>query len=137
MTPERTRDLRSPAWLWGPVLLQMVLIFLASSIPNLSRLPGGMSDKSGHSIGYALLGGLLLRALARGRLREVTWLRGLVAVMLAGAYGASDEFHQSFVAGRSADRYDVAADFAGAAFGVALAWLARAARRWGILDSSS
>ena len=41
----------------------MALIFIASSIPNLTHLPGNMSDKTGHGIGYGLLGLVLLRAL--------------------------------------------------------------------------
>jgi len=128
---------RSPLSLWGPVVLQMAIIFGASSIPNLGKLPGGISDKSGHSIGYALLAALFLRAFARGRLRDVTWRRASAAVILATLYGVSDEFHQVFVPGRSADRYDVLADCIGATLGVAVGWLAGAARRWGILDSSS
>jgi len=128
---------RSPRWLWGPVVLQMAIIFAASSIPNLGPLPGGISDTSGHSIGYALLAGLLLRALACGRLGGVTWRRACAAIILATVYGALDEFHQSFVPGRYADRHDILADCTGAALGVAAGWLAGAARRWGILDSSS
>jgi len=130
-------DLRSPLFLWGPVALMLAVIFAASSIPNLTRLPGDISDKSGHSIGYAMLGGLILRALAGGRLRGVTWKRGLLAIVLATLYGVSDEFHQLFVPGRSADRYDVLADCVGATIGAAIGWLAGAAKRWGILDSSS
>jgi hypothetical protein len=137
VTRTRVGTLRSPVWLWGPVLLQMAIIFAASSIPNLGELPGGISDKTGHSIGYALLGGLFLRAFARGRLRDVTWRRALAAIALAILYGISDEFHQVFVPGRSADRYDVLADSLGATLGVAVGWLAGAAGRWGILDSSS
>lgn len=130
-------DGRSPRWLWGPVVLQMAIIFAASSIPNLGPLPGGISATSGHSIGYAILAGLLLRALAGGRFSGVTWRRACAAIILATAYGASDEFHQSFVPGRYADRHDVLADCTGAALGVAAGWLAGAVRRWGILDSSS
>lgn len=137
MTRAHVRNLRSPLWLWGPVALQLALIFAASSIPNLGQLPGGISDKSGHSIGYALLAVVLLRALVRGRLSGVRWSACLAAIVLATIYGASDEFHQSFVPGRSPDRYDVLADSLGAAAGVAIAWLAGAAQRWGILDSSS
>ena len=96
-----------------------------------------MSDKSGHSIGYALLAVVLLRAFARGRLSGVTWTAGLAAIGLATMYGVSDEFHQSFVPGRSPDRFDVLADCVGATIGVALGWLAGAVHRWGILDSSS
>ncbi len=128
---------QSPLWLWGPVVLQMAIIFAASSIQNLGELPGGMSDKSGHSIGYALLGGLFLRAFARGRLRDVTWRRAAAAIIVATLYGVSDEFHQMFVPGRTADRYDVLADCIGATLGVAAGWLAGALGRWGILDSSS
>src|SRR5215212_11635254 len=96
-----------------------------------------MSDKSGHSIGCALLGVALLRAFAGGRLGGVTWRAALAAIVLATTYGVSDEWHQSFVPGRSPDRYDVVADCVGATVGVALALLAGAVQRWGILDSSS
>jgi VanZ like family len=130
-------NLRSPFWLWAPVVLQLALIFAASSIPNLQQLPGGMSDKSGHSIGYALLAVVLLRAFARGRLAGVTWRAGLAAIVLATMYGVSDEWHQSFVPGRSPDRYDVLADGIGATLGVVLGLLGGAVQRWGILDSSS
>lgn len=84
-----------------------------------------------------MLAGFLLRAFAGGRLKGVTWARGFVAILLATLYGVTDEFHQLFVPGRSADRYDVLADCLGASLGVALGWLASAVRRWGILDSSS
>jgi VanZ family protein len=128
---------RSPLWLWGPVVIQMAIIFAASSIQNLGELPGGISDKSGHSIGYALLGALFLRAFARGRFRDVTWRSAAAAIIVATLYGVSDEFHQMFVPGRTADRYDVLADCIGATLGVAVGWLAGALGRWGILDSSS
>ncbi len=121
-------------FLWGPVVLQMVLIFAASSIADLGPLPG-MSDKSGHSIGYALLGALLLRAFAGGRLSGVTWGRAVAAAVLATLYGVSDEFHQTFVPGRSPDRFDVLADGIGATVAVLAA--AVVARAWGILKFSS
>ncbi len=132
--PDQPSPLRTPLLLWGPVALQMVLIFIASSIPNLTELPGGISDKSGHGIGYALLGAVLLRALAGGRLRGVTWGRAAAAILLAVAYGVSDEFHQSFVPGRTPDVFDVAADGVGAAIAVAAGGAARA---WGILNFPS
>jgi VanZ family protein len=111
----------------------MLVIFAASSIPNLSELPGGMSDKSGHGIGYGMLGAVLLRALAGGRLRGVTWGRAAAAVLLATLYGVSDEFHQSFVPGRSPDRFDVLADSIGAA---SVVLVGAAARAWSILRFS-
>jgi VanZ family protein len=124
-------------FLWGPVVLQMTLIFIASSISEVPPLPGGMSDKSAHSIGYALLGGLLLRALAGGRLSGVTWGRAAAAVVLATLYGVSDEFHQWFVPGRTADPFDVLADARGALLAALAIGAAAVARAWGILKFSS
>ena len=98
-------------------------------------LPGGVSPTSGHSIGYALLGALLLRALARGRVSGVTWRRAAAAVLLASLYGISDEWHQSFVPGRSPNRFDLLVDFLGATLGVTVCGVAARARAWGILKS--
>jgi hypothetical protein len=128
------QTLRTPAFLWGPVALQMVLIFAASSIPDLTAIPGGISDKSGHGIGYGILGAVLIRALAGGRLSGVTWWRAGLTVVLATLYGVTDEFHQSFVHGRSPDRFDVLADCVGAAVTVVV--IAGLARAWGILKFS-
>jgi hypothetical protein len=129
--------LRSPVFLWGPVLLQMAVIFGVSSLHNVGRLPGGMSDKVGHTIGYVILGAALLRALARGRLSGVTWVTALVAMVLTTMYGVSDEIHQMFVPGRTADPMDVLADGVGATLAAALGGLMAAARAWGILSFSS
>ncbi len=123
------------AWLWGPPAAQMAIIFAASSIPDLGTLPGGVSDSSGHSIGYAILGALLLRALAHGRLSGVTWGRALAAFLLASLYGVSDEAHQAFVPGRFPDPLDLLADSVGAAVAVTLCLAAARVRRWGILKS--
>lgn len=96
----------------------MAVIFVASSLPNLTRLPGGISDKTGHFAGYALLGGLVLRALARSRWQGVTRWAALQAWGICLVYGASDELHQWFVPGRSTAFDDWLADAAGAAFAV-------------------
>jgi VanZ family protein len=112
----------SRLWLWGPVLVMMAIIFTASSIPNLQQLPGNISDKTGHGIGYGMLGALLLSALAGGRRAGVTWRTVLLAVACATAYGVSDEFHQRFVPGRSSDVYDVLADAEGATAASLGAW---------------
>ena len=130
MTRAGVWNLRSPFWLWGPVVLLMTSIFIASSIPDVGQ-------QSGHSIAYAVLAGLLLRAIAGGRLSGITWRAAAAAGLVAAMYGVSDELHQSFVPGRTADRGDVLADSIGAAVAVTAGWLAGAARRWGILDSSS
>ena len=115
----------------------MALIFFLSSLSDIEGLPGGASDKSWHMAGYAGLGVLLLIPLADGKLGGVTWRRAGTAVALATLYGVSDETHQAFVPGRSADALDVVADCAGAAAGAGMVALAAAARAWGILKSSS
>jgi VanZ family protein len=135
--PAETRPAPSRAWLWGPVAGQMALIFIASAIPDLGPLPGGVSDKGGHSIGYAILGAVLLRALAGARLAGVTWQRAAATLLLATLYGVSDEFHQSFVPGRTPDVHDVLADFIGASAAVTIIATAAVARACGILKRSS
>jgi VanZ family protein len=109
--------------LWGPVVLHMALIFAASSTADLDPLPGTFSDKPAHLGVYAVLGGLLARAFAGGW-RNVTWPQVVLAVVLSTAYGVSDEFHQSFVPGRTPDAMDVVADAAGAALGAIVLLLA-------------
>lgn len=113
--------MRDWAWRWGPAVVQMVLIFIASSIPDLRRLPADVSDHTGHFIGYALLGALVLRAVARVRWTGVTGMAAFSAWLFSTMYGVTDEFHQHFVHGRTPAADDVAADAAGAALAVLLA----------------
>ncbi len=116
--------------LWGPVIAQMAAIFFLSSLHDPAPLmPDGLTDKGGHFIGYALLGALVLRALAGGRLRAITWRLALAALALSALYAASDEVHQMFVAGRSPDVLDWAADSAGALGAVCCGRLAAALSR--------
>ena len=114
---------------WGPAVLLMVLIFVSSSLPNPPDAPGGLSDVGAHAIVYGVLAVLILRGLANARWRDVTFALGWVAVVLSGLYGASDEFHQSFVENRVADVNDLIADILGAFVGIALVW------GWGIVLS--
>ena len=85
-----------------------------------------MLRKLAHLTEYAILGALLVRALARPGL----------AVLLGGLYAVSDEVHQHFVRGRHAAWYDVLLDTVGVTVGV-LAWrrlrarAMRASRRGG------
>ena len=96
----------------------MGLIFYLSSQAQ-SALPPLISglDKLLHALEYAILGGLWIRALdnqfSRNSLATLKFLAFFVAVL----YAASDEFHQKFVSGRSADFFDWLADSSGAALG--------------------
>lgn len=111
-------------------MLQMAVIFALSSVSSLGTLPGRNTDKVGHFIGYALLGGLMLRALAGARWRGVSSRHALAAWVLSAAYGASDEFHQRFVPGRDAGLPDWIADALGAAAAVLIIRALASSRRF-------
>jgi len=115
--------------LWAPVVLYMAAIFYVSSLPDVS-LPSGVSDVSGHSIAYLGLSIVVLRALAGGSLRRTRSGVAASAVAITVAYGASDEWHQAFVPGRSMELRDLMADATGAVVGAAACWA------WGIIAST-
>ena len=97
-------------------------IFWVSSQPNpFPYVPSAIlsHDKVLHACAYALLGFLVRGALAGTRFGARAAL--VLAVFASTAYGASDEWHQSFVPNRTADVFDLAADALGAAAGAALA----------------
>ncbi len=97
---------------WAPALLYMAGIFAASAQPTV-RLPRlGHSDKVLHFAAYAGLGTTLAYAGAR------TALGPLPLIAIGSLYGASDEFHQGFVPGRTPDPLDWVADTLGAIAGV-------------------
>lgn len=108
-------------WLWGPPAAYMAAIYYQSSLSDVS-IPGGASDKLAHALGYVVLSVLLVRACAGGLPARVTAQVALLSAGIAVAYGASDELHQLFVSGRTADMADVLADATGAVAGVAACW---------------
>lgn len=107
-------------WNWAPALAQMATIFAASSLSTVPSLPGGLTDYTGHLIGYMLLGALAIRGFARGRWSGVNGRSARQAVVMSSLYGITDEFHQSFVPGRSPSVADWGVDTIGACVGVGL-----------------
>ena len=105
-------------WIWGPAIAQMAAIFFLSGMATLPSLPGGLTSYTGHLIGYAILGALALRALARATWSGVTARAASLAWLWSAAYGATDEFHQRFVPGRNATVEDWIADAVGAAVAI-------------------
>jgi VanZ family protein len=107
------------ASLWLPPLIYMAVIFHFSSESNpLPEVTAHVWDKVLHTLEYSGLGLLLCRALAGeglGRLRAA-----VIAVALASCWGASDEWHQSFVPLRTPDVRDWLTDNLGAAVGAGL-----------------
>jgi VanZ family protein len=75
------------------------------------------SDKPLHWLAYLGLAVLVVRALAGGLPRRISHGVAAAAAAITIAYGATDEVHQMFVPGRTADVYDLMADAAGAVAG--------------------
>lgn len=89
-------------------------IFLASGTSRLAAPDMGFQfskDKLAHFLVFGLLATAILRTpwLKRLRLRDL-----LAAALIASAYGACDEFRQSFTPGRSVELADWFADSLGA-----------------------
>jgi VanZ family protein len=101
--------------LWSPVAIYMAAIFLLSSTARLPAPPGGLSDKQVHALVYAGLCAVTARAFARGAWRRLSARTLALAWLVTVFYGATDEWHQGFVPGRTTDLMDLAADAAGAA----------------------
>ena len=125
---------RRPAAIFVAWLLVAVwagVIFALSSTPHLRIAEAADLDfilrKSGHMAAFGILAVLIWRALTLSAIRRAMAL----SLVLTIAYAASDEFHQSFTAGRNASPVDVSIDSAGALIAlVALAvWLHMRARR--------
>jgi VanZ family protein len=119
---DATREAHSPGALslWLPPVLYLAAIWLASSQQAPTVLPPGGWDKLVHGLAYAGLGALLGRAFGGSGVSAPAALA--LAVLTASLYGASDEWHQSFVPNRFADARDWLADTLGACAGAVL-WL--------------
>jgi VanZ family protein len=136
-----------PGWLprWWPVLVWAIIISLFSTgaftsdntasffIPILHRLLPKASypvlfrihhyiRKCSHFTEYFVFSLLILRAIRGGRhSTRLAW--ALAAIGIVAAYAALDEFHQSFVPGRTAAVTDVLIDTTGGAAAQAIAAL--------------
>jgi VanZ family protein len=104
---------------WFPVLFYCTAIFIQSCFPSPEHLPSfTLMDKCLHFFAYGFLGMLFLRALRNSALGRREGLVLVLAIVLTGLYGGTDEFHQYFVPMRTADWWDLLADVIGGCFGV-------------------
>lgn len=100
---------KSPLGKWLPVFLWAAVIFAFSSITQIKVSEFFIWDfiakKIAHISEYSILFVLIFRATGGN------YLTSFILTML---YAASDEFHQSFVPGRTATFYDLGFDLTGA-----------------------
>jgi VanZ family protein len=124
---------------WGPVVLWLAIMLLGSTdlmsadhtsrflTPLLRWFDPGISPrtiaqvhllvrKAAHVAEYAILSGLLFRAL-RGVVGSF-WRRAGIAFVPALIFAAADEYHQSFVPSRTSSLGDICIDYAGALLGI-------------------
>jgi VanZ family protein len=114
-------------WRWGPAILVMALIFLASATAGSDLPKFGIWDlvtkKGGHMFGYALLAIAYFHGLNAGK--TMTRTHFIAALVLSMFYAMSDEWHQRFTPGRTPSVQDVVIDTIGAGIGLAIWYWAR------------
>ena len=102
---------------WGPVIILMVFIFCASSIPGQVVDNVGLGKEvlhiNAHFFLYLLLGLSLYRATGSYK----------TSLLIGLFYGITDEIHQMYVPGRSANLFDVFVDGLGVATSLFFVWL--------------
>jgi VanZ family protein len=105
----------------------MAVIYVLSDQPRLpypQDLDATFVSIAGHLTVYAVLAVLLWWALGVGHVTRSR--RAILAVGLATLYGFFDEWHQSFVPGRTPDGWDIVTDLTGATCAILLVtWLER------------
>jgi UDP-2,3-diacylglucosamine pyrophosphatase LpxH/VanZ family protein len=107
-------------WLWIlPLAVALTIIWLSAQ----SHYPGGIElppplDKVAHATVFGGLAWVLDLAMQRNQPDLPMYRRHLLVFALVSAYGATDEWHQYFVPGRSCEFGDWVADTLGGAFGI-------------------
>ena len=115
---------------FAPPLALMAVIYALSAQPDLNSGLGAIDfvgRKLIHMTEYGLLFLLWLRALR--------WRSPLAAAVIAVAYSATDEFHQTFVEGRHGTPVDVLIDSLGIAVAFGVWRWSRSRGLWGAPES--
>lgn len=110
--------MRKDNLLFVPALLMILAIFIESSFrqPEFIDLSIHLRDKIFHFFGYFILGLCVQTALLNKKSSMTVSSLKWITLIFGSVYGASDEFHQYFVPGRSCDVLDWVADTLGTAF---------------------
>ncbi len=111
-----------------PAIVWAAIIFVESSITG-SKIPSTPIgfDKLIHIAIFFIFCWLTFRATVEMPPNITRPMRLYLALVITIVYGFTDEFHQLYVPGRSADMYDMAADGLG---GIVFVGLAIASQRW-------
>jgi len=93
----------------------MIVLFMLSTLPGNDPFLNSIhiSDKIKHFIAYFVLGITFCIWIPSKDWFKKPLIYSILVVFLCTLFGASDEYHQTFVPGRSGSLYDLAADFAG------------------------
>jgi len=98
------------------MILCMGIIFFLSHQPGDSLdlpLPPGFDELS-HMVAYGVLSWTVIICFSGEMRKARKWLVFGVALLVPILFGISDEYHQSYVAGRSSEFLDLVADGMGA-----------------------
>ncbi|MBN2208322.1 MAG: VanZ family protein [Candidatus Coatesbacteria bacterium] len=112
----RTGLTNRPMLAWGLLVGYCALVFIGSSVSRLPRELSKVPDYVLHFSEYFVMGLLANLAFRTRPLSFRIWMASVLATLFCACYAMSDEFHQYFVAGRSASLHDIGADLLGAAF---------------------
>jgi VanZ family protein len=110
----------------GWLLRQILALLHCSVTPATFEILHLLFRKGAHITEYAILAMLLYGSWGDDRPFEWQPRRALWCVLVAAAYSLTDEFHQSYVPGRTASLIDCAIDTAGATLGILVYYL----RHW-------
>jgi VanZ family protein len=107
-------------------VLSDILAFIHLQVsPHTFDLLNFLMRKCGHFTEYGILAIFLYHAVGDGRQQEWQPRKALTAVILAGLYSLTDEFHQRFVPGRGPSIVDCGYDTLGAMLGILVLYLWR------------
>jgi VanZ family protein len=81
--------------------------------------------KAAHLTEYAILAGLLLRALRAGAAGAWRWRWAILAGLLTAGYACLDEYHQAFTQSRTSAASDSVLDMCGGFLALTCLWLIR------------
>ena len=103
--------------------MALIFYFSSQSKPQIPNVDWHLFDKLYHVLEYTVLGILVAHAFVNASFnifRRAPWVFSFLFVIL---YGASDEWHQSFVPGRVVSVLDWTADCLGGFLGVVSMYL--------------